>query len=332
MKRQMVTLGLAQKISAFFAIVFCCTFLLGTGLAFAADKIEIPFPNGAVNLINPIAGTGTVGVDRPLDSEGQVVIAESLLLVTKVIKYLVGTLAIAWIVWESVLLVTSQGEQDKMNTAKRGITWSVLALIGMLMIDTVILDVFYGGRNGIAVAGVMEDPNTMNTAIDEGTRQLLGLLEWAKGITIMIAVAFLMVSGFRMLTSLGNTEDVSKQKSVFLWIGVGVVVLMINEVLIQGVLYPRVLGDDFHVTYTPNAETGVNEIIGIMKYFLGFLALIAFLVFVYGGGMWVLSFGEEDRVQSGKKILTGAAIGIIIILMSYVVTSTFSGGQIPGIG
>jgi hypothetical protein len=44
----------------------------------------------------------------------------------------------------------------------------------------------------------------------------------------------------------------------------------------------------------------------------------AFLFFVYGGFTIILSFGNPEKVQQGKQILTAAIIGIIIIFGAYI--------------
>jgi hypothetical protein len=122
----------------------------------------------------------------------------------------------------------------------------------------------------------------------------------------------------------------SKQRTVFLWAGLGIVIILLNDVLIREVLYPYILGDDLAVQYTPDATRGIDEIVGVVRYFLQFLAVIAFAAFLYGGGQMILSFGNEDQVENGKRVLTGAAIGIVIILSSYAIVSTFISGTAGG--
>lgn len=55
----------------------------------------------------------------------------------------------------------------------------------------------------------------------------------------------------------------------------------------------------------------------ILKVFLGFLALIALIMFIYGGFMMLTSAGNADRIKKAKNTLVWAAAGVIIILGSY---------------
>ena len=69
-------------------------------------------------------------------------------------------------------------------------------------------------------------------------------------------------------------------------------------------------------------ETGLRPLIlTIVNFFLGFLGLIAVLMVIYGGVLMLTSAGG-DGYTKGKKILTYAAIGIVIILLSFAFVST----------
>lgn len=66
-------------------------------------------------------------------------------------------------------------------------------------------------------------------------------------------------------------------------------------------------------------------VLTIVNFFLGFLGLIAVLMVIYGGVLIVTSAGKEDQASKGKKILTYAAIGIVIILLSFAFVATILG-------
>jgi hypothetical protein len=43
-------------------------------------------------------------------------------------------------------------------------------------------------------------------------------------------------------------------------------------------------------------------------------AALFFATFVYGGAMYLLSFGDKKRVEKGKQAITGSAIGMAFVL------------------
>ena len=88
------------------------------------------------------------------------------------------------------------------------------------------------------------------------------------------------------------------------------------------------LGIAYDVTFDEGqlAETGLGtedpasitfNIINIVLIFLGVITLI---LVIYGGFLWMLAGGNEEQVGKAKKILRGAIIGLIIVLVSYSVS------------
>ncbi len=76
---------------------------------------------------------------------------------------------------------------------------------------------------------------------------------------------------------------------------------------------------------TGGESSARNLILTIVNFFLGFLGLIAVLMVIYGGVLIVTSSGDPGKADKGKKILTYAAMGIIIILLSFAIVSTILG-------
>lgn len=77
--------------------------------------------------------------------------------------------------------------------------------------------------------------------------------------------------------------------------------------------------------YSPGltqATTAREFIINTTNFVLGFLGLIAVVVIIYGGFLYVTAAGEEERATKGKKSLTYAVIGIVLILASFAIVNT----------
>ena len=73
-----------------------------------------------------------------------------------------------------------------------------------------------------------------------------------------------------------------------------------------------------------NSNLGTRDIVGIVStlinVFLGFLGIIAVILIIYAGWLWMSSQGEADKIQKAKLILTSSVIGLIIILSAYSIT------------
>jgi len=59
----------------------------------------------------------------------------------------------------------------------------------------------------------------------------------------------------------------------------------------------------------------------IINVSLGFLGIIAVIIMVYAGWLWMTSGGSADKIDKAKKMLIGALIGLLIILSSWAIAS-----------
>lgn len=67
-----------------------------------------------------------------------------------------------------------------------------------------------------------------------------------------------------------------------------------------------------------------QAVLTIVNFFLLFLGLISVVMVIYGGFLYVTSAGG-DGTEKAKKILLYAAIGIVVILVSFALVNTLLG-------
>lgn len=87
------------------------------------------------------------------------------------------------------------------------------------------------------------------------------------------------------------------------------------------------------VTVDPNLGTTFglgtadlqSTVIKIVQWALGFLGLVAVIIIMYGGFVWLTAAGNEDKVRKAKKIITQAVIGLIIILLAWAIVTFIIG-------
>ncbi len=63
-------------------------------------------------------------------------------------------------------------------------------------------------------------------------------------------------------------------------------------------------------------------IINIINYVLTFVGIIAVIVFIYAGILYLVSGANADATKNAKSMMVNAIIGIIIILLSFVIVNT----------
>ncbi len=59
----------------------------------------------------------------------------------------------------------------------------------------------------------------------------------------------------------------------------------------------------------------------IIRVVLGFLGIVALVIVLYGGFVWMTAAGNEERITKAKKILVNGVIGLVIIIMAFSITS-----------
>ncbi|MFH1866949.1 MAG: pilin [Patescibacteria group bacterium] len=62
-------------------------------------------------------------------------------------------------------------------------------------------------------------------------------------------------------------------------------------------------------------------IAAIIQIILSVVGVAALLIIIYGGFQWMTSSGNEEKISKAKKLIAGAAIGLVIILSSYIIVS-----------
>lgn len=83
-----------------------------------------------------------------------------------------------------------------------------------------------------------------------------------------------------------------------------------------------------HLVLQPCITTGnctlddlVTQGASVANFFTALSAALFFFTFVYGGARYLLSFGRADWVSAGTKAMTGAAIGMAIVMGAWVIVN-----------
>jgi len=88
---------------------------------------------------------------------------------------------------------------------------------------------------------------------------------------------------------------------------------------------PSAEGFDSSLTKATDARTYIKN---IANFALGFLGLIAVMVIIYSGYLYVIDAGNEEQMNKGKAGIKSAIIGILIILSAFAIVNTIL--QAPG--
>lgn len=62
-----------------------------------------------------------------------------------------------------------------------------------------------------------------------------------------------------------------------------------------------------------------DTIASIINVALGLLGIVAVVIVIYAGFVWMTAGGNDKKVEEAKKLMTGGIIGLVIILSAYAI-------------
>lgn len=150
--------------------------------------------------------------------------------------------------------------------------------------------------------------------------QLLGsIMSNLMGIIAIVAVIFIVIGGIMYLVSGGNEAAITRAKKTIAGAVIGLAIALAAPTFLKEIY--NILGKDSSVI---TGLTFYQIAANVLNFLLSILGIIAIISLIVGGGMYLTAYGDEDRIQKGKNIITYAIIGIIIALAALVIVRQVS--------
>lgn len=170
-------------------------------------------------------------------------------------------------------------------------------------------------------AVLFQNPLKFNNVNDLVT----SLLSFLQGFIVVIALIFIIVGAFLYITSAGNDGRMETGKKAILAAIIG---------LALGIAAPaflREIGSILGWT-TPNVPSGVGTSLSLLEimtnvlsFLLTIIGIIAIIMLVLGGFLYLTAAGNEDQIDRGKKIVKYSVMGILIALAALVLVKQVAG-------
>lgn len=170
-----------------------------------------------------------------------------------------------------------------------------------------------GDGAGTNVTKTFENPLKVKNV----SELLTSLLEGLRGIIVVIAVVFMVIGGIMYMVSGGNENMVKRAKQTWTGAVVGLAIALAAPAFLNEILAILQAKD---VAGTGSAITIKQIAVNVLNFLLSIFGVIAIISLIIGGGMYLTAYGDEKRLDSGKKIVTYAIIGIVIALSALAVT------------
>jgi len=150
-------------------------------------------------------------------------------------------------------------------------------------------------------------------------------------------VIMLTFSGFRMIMSQGNVEEVTKAKSAFQWTLLGFGLILLAFVLVSAIADYIGVNPDIPIDATvQNPISSANFGILVDRMVTGLLGVVgtlSLLMIIFSGLRYVTAGGNEEQATQAKEGLKWAVIGLIVVALAYILvvaTAQFLGANVTG--
>lgn len=64
-----------------------------------------------------------------------------------------------------------------------------------------------------------------------------------------------------------------------------------------------------------------DTVTNIINWVLGLLGIVAVIMILYGGFIWLTAGGNDEKVENAKKILGSAVIGLVIVILAWAIVN-----------
>jgi len=272
---------------------------------------EAPDPNDPTKTVVVLTPNGEKIVSEIM-YQGESQLHAVVLAVAKVFRNVMGALAVVWIIVAGIMMIFAQGEETKITEQKRAITYAIIGLIAIVLIER-----FVNAIYGIPGEERMLTPSTA-LQVD---REVYALISYVKATLGAAAIFMIILSGIKTIAAQGEEEKMTTQKKAILWTIIGLALILVNRVVVENIFTQPVRETGGQITQT-NIQKILSLSGNVINFLLGFVGLAAFAALVYGGASMVANYGNDEMVERAKKVIKNAVIGIIIILSAYAIVNT----------
>lgn len=242
--------------------------------------------------------------------EGADSITSALFLAIDFIKYGIGAIAVLYIIISGLRLLTAGAEVSEESEAlQRNLKYVIFGLIVIIIADEVVSRVVFG-LQGESISSEA----SAKLFAQQGSKLVLGIARFLEAFVGVVAVLMIVISGFRLISDPESEDQVTKATKHITWSVIGLIIVGISEVVVR--IFYGEAGEGIDV------KAGKELIAKIAEFVSSFVGIAALLALVYGGYMYVSSFGDEDGTGKAKKIVIYALVGLLIAAGAFALTTT----------
>jgi len=278
------------------------------GIALAVCTASV----GHAQTYNGLGIVGGVGAAGTIAGVSQGNIRQIIIHSTQIVLGFLALVAVIVIIIAGIYLVTSVGNDEAKEKAKKAILYAVIGLI-IILLSEAIVTIITTFDNGIILGGtggIVGNTDVRTTTIH--------IVQKILAYMALVAVVVIVIAGIYLVTSVGNDEAKEKAKKIILYAVVGLIVILLSEAVVTVIIgfdNGSILGGTGGIVGNPNGDIRAT-VLSILFKVLSYMALIAVVMIVIAGIYLVTSVGNEEAKEKAKKIILYTIIGLFVILFA----------------
>lgn len=165
-----------------------------------------------------------------------------------------------------------------------------------------------------------------SNSIGDISESILGTIVMFLGLVMIVLIIY---AGVLWMTAQGESDKIDKAKKVMSQSAIGLLLVISSMSIVSfistalsGATGSRSLVMFFSANDVGLANASAEAIVArVAEGILGILSLVAVVLVIYGGVLWMTAGGEEDKVDRAKKIIRNAFIGLLLLVSAVGITN-----------
>ena len=231
-----------------------------------------------------------------------------------IVLSLIGTLGLAWVVLLGAKMILAQGDEESLGRYKTEFGWVVVGLFVASLSTFFAFEVLDPTTDFILAnrAGALAALNSRKAA----------LLGFIRAVVLGVMLVMGALSAYRFIISGENDDTIETEKKYLQSFGFGVVLILMAEIVVR-LLSWRDTSNFSQLSPSAVAQEVIAQGVGLLNYALSFVGILAFIVLILSGILFVGNMGNEDQADKAKKMLIGSIVAITIAFASYTFSAYF---------
>ncbi len=147
-------------------------------------------------------------------------------------------------------------------------------------------------------------------------------------IAAYLVIGFIIWGGYQYMLSRGSVDKAMNGKKTITTAVIGLIIVMCANVIFNVIKFVM-LSQKVSTAGITVGDVSVNlptisansVILNAIQWVIGIGGLIALIFVVYGAVVYVTSRGEPDKIQTAKRAILYAMIGLVIVALAQTITS-----------